>query len=660
MRIESFHIDGFGVFNDQGVEPLSPGLAVFYGPNESGKSTLTEFLRSVLFGPPKRRANPYPPLAGGPHGGRLRAVLADGRRLHLHLDGRHHRILEEGQPENAHDHSLEPETLWGLDRGSYERLFAVGLEDLQGLDVLNHRQTRDRIFTRGMGAGSERLPAALAALDREISEIVGLRPGNRLLDRLEERLERLEEPLRETRRGAAEYRECQTELAAVKERLAHLQQRRQRLHGEREEVERLTRARGPWQRLSRARKELRRTAAAADMPPEGRRRLEEVEKELASLEDTAVKAQNASLAERSRRTRMPLFLAGGALALAMLLAIGGETSSAVGVAVIGVVATLFLAQPWRDRSAETTLNQFLDYQLEARKAEQTTLLDAAGGDRERFLELAEEQAAWEKAREDVVGARLELAALAGGEAELADFERRLAEGDGVIDEARLIDDLHDLEGELRQAEQQVGALTERMATLGGDDQPGRLRLARQVLEERRRRAVRRWASLALTESLLRDAAATWEHDRRPRVIRRAADLLALMTGGRYRLVAAEEGGTTVLELEEAGLKRKGELAWSSGLADQVYLALRLGLSRELARKGEPLPLLLDDIHVRFDPDRRRAVISVALELARDNQVIFFSCQPEVCDLVAELRDEPRWRNVPAGVFRIDNGRIERA
>ena len=54
MKIENIHIDGFGVWNDKDIGPLDPGLNVFYGPNETGKSTLMGFIRSMFFGFEKR------------------------------------------------------------------------------------------------------------------------------------------------------------------------------------------------------------------------------------------------------------------------------------------------------------------------------------------------------------------------------------------------------------------------------------------------------------------------------------------------------------------------------------------------------------------------------------------------------------------------------
>ena len=82
MRITSLYIDGFGRFVDRSVGPLERPVTVFYGPNEAGKSTLLEFIRRVLFGFPdgRSRGNPYPPLAGGRHGGRV-AIATDAGEI---------------------------------------------------------------------------------------------------------------------------------------------------------------------------------------------------------------------------------------------------------------------------------------------------------------------------------------------------------------------------------------------------------------------------------------------------------------------------------------------------------------------------------------------------------------------------------------------------
>ena len=50
MKISDLQIDGFGVWSDLKLERFSDGLTVFCGPNEAGKTTLMQFIRSVLYG----------------------------------------------------------------------------------------------------------------------------------------------------------------------------------------------------------------------------------------------------------------------------------------------------------------------------------------------------------------------------------------------------------------------------------------------------------------------------------------------------------------------------------------------------------------------------------------------------------------------------------
>src|SRR5213594_601650 len=90
MRIETIHIDGFGVWNDKTWGPLDPGLNVFSGPNETGKSTLMAFIRSMFFGFEKRgTAKRYEPLCGGSHGGFLDLLVGDSRHRLDRKPGRH-------------------------------------------------------------------------------------------------------------------------------------------------------------------------------------------------------------------------------------------------------------------------------------------------------------------------------------------------------------------------------------------------------------------------------------------------------------------------------------------------------------------------------------------------------------------------------------------
>lgn len=53
MRITAINIDGFGIFHETAITDLPPGLALFLGHNEAGKSTLLAYIRQILFGFPR-------------------------------------------------------------------------------------------------------------------------------------------------------------------------------------------------------------------------------------------------------------------------------------------------------------------------------------------------------------------------------------------------------------------------------------------------------------------------------------------------------------------------------------------------------------------------------------------------------------------------------
>ena len=73
---------------------------------------------------------------------------------------------------------------------------------------------------------------------------------------------------------------------------------------------------------------------------------------------------------------------------------------------------------------------------------------------------------------------------------------------------------------------------------------------------------------------------------------------------------------------------------SDGTADQLYLALRLASLETYLDKNEPIPFVVDDILIRFDNDRAKAVLQVLAELSTKTQVIFFTHHRHLEDLAA--------------------------
>ncbi len=142
MKITDLKIDGFGVWHDLTLRGLSPELTVFYGPNEAGKSTLMQFMRSILYGmSPTRRERYLPPVVGGRPGGWLKVETENGPlTISRYADrgptdvGKVTIITADGEEQGDR---LLREALEHVDEPTYNNIFAVGLREVQELNSLS-------------------------------------------------------------------------------------------------------------------------------------------------------------------------------------------------------------------------------------------------------------------------------------------------------------------------------------------------------------------------------------------------------------------------------------------------------------------------------------------------------------------------------------------
>lgn len=211
MRIKAFHVNGFGVLHNTGARDLSPGLSVFTGHNESGKSTLLRFLRAALFGLSGRVPRDEP-LRGGTHGGILHITPENGNDLIFELKGGRVRVTD-ARTGTSIKQSV-PELFEGVDRHVFERVFAVGLDDLYsgGDSILNEDRLRDRLFAAGSGLGTVALSRTFHRIEKDMERIAKNR-STRSRSAIRDDSDRLAEIDRELR----DMSSLQDEYAKLKE-----------------------------------------------------------------------------------------------------------------------------------------------------------------------------------------------------------------------------------------------------------------------------------------------------------------------------------------------------------------------------------------------------------------------------------------------------------
>ena len=141
------------------------------------------------------------------------------------------------------------------------------------------------------------------------------------------------------------------------------------------------------------------------------------------------------------------------------------------------------------------------------------------------------------------------------------------------------------------------------------------------LEVRLQELEKTYAALDIALKALEQASAELQRRFAPRISRSAQEILSQLTNGRYtRLTMSQDFSLLIGAQNEDTLRSR---QWrSDGTVDQLYLALRLAVARELLPEA---PLVLDDAMVRFDDIRLQAALKILNLEAQTRQVIIFTC-----------------------------------
>ena len=78
---------------------------------------------------------------------------------------------------------------------------------------------------------------------------------------------------------------------------------------------------------------------------------------------------------------------------------------------------------------------------------------------------------------------------------------------------------------------------------------------------------------------------------------------------------------------------------SRGTREQLFLTLRFGLVRDVGQRAERLPVIVDEALVNFDPVRGLRAAGAFMDLAQTNQVLVFTCHPQIVDQFVDAASE---------------------
>lgn len=300
MKIVAAEIDGFGVWSGLKLPNLTDRVSVFYGPNEAGKTTLLQFVRSMLYGfSPERGRRYLPPVHGGQPGGSL-VIAAGGGRFTI---SRHSSSTTGSEGELrvlGPDGAVQPDyvmrgLLGAIDEPTFNHVFAVGLREMQELGTLSDSAAAEFLYHLSTGLNGVALADVLDDLHEAGTEIVSPTLSTcqfaELLAKRTKITGEIDELRGQVHRQAAIAHE-QAELAAEIERCDAEQAE---LDRNQRAIETALAVREPWRRRAELLRELAALPPLAAVPGGAVERLDQI--------NEALNARRRRIAEivRSRR-----------------------------------------------------------------------------------------------------------------------------------------------------------------------------------------------------------------------------------------------------------------------------------------------------------------------------------------------------------------------
>lgn len=609
---------------------LTPGdgLSVITAPNEAGKSTWAGFLKAMLYGVDTRERDKtgfladktrYQPWSGEPMAGEL-TVEWEGKEIVVRrfasktnpFGGFEAVYAATGDPVPGLTAANVGEKLTGVSKEVYLRSAFVG----QGGAAINPSGELEARISALATSGQE--DVSYSETNRRLKDWRNRRRSNRsngLLPDLEGELSDLERSL-EREEQARSVRE------EAGERLKRLEEERGELKTQLELWERIEK-----HELNRryaeaaAQLEQAREARAKAVPPDPEMEgwtaqeardwaAEQVRRHRAAGEARQKALERrACLEQETRRSAQLLLilvvvLAAAGLAIGVLggLELVGLNPNWCFYCLIGAAAALMYRSRLRLNGVNRVNVVEIPEEVPAEDWEEQAQRHADYLTRREGLE------------REVRHARQRLDDLAAQGGQLADTleflhtpERSRAEVSARLNQVNA--ELARWQGEQARAE---GALTQM-----GD--PDELEARRDALEGERARRMEEYDALTIAMEALDAANSDLRQRFSPALNRRAGEIFAALTGGRYPGVSLARDFTAVTTPADSLLPRCA-LALSSGTREQLYLAVRLAICR-LSLPGAPI--VLDDALAAFDDVR----MALALDYLRkmDGQVLLFSC-----------------------------------
>ncbi|MDA2938586.1 AAA family ATPase [Acidobacteria bacterium AH-259-A15] len=155
--------------------------------------------------------------------------------------------------------------------------------------------------------------------------------------------------------------------------------------------------------------------------------------------------------------------------------------------------------------------------------------------------------------------------------------------------------------------------------------------------------VERYAVLRLAHSILSRQIEHYRRDNQGPLLRRASELFSTITTNSFSGLETdydEKDEPMLVGVRPSGERVRVE-GMSDGTRDQLYLSLRLTDIERHVEMNESIPLIADDILIKFDDQRAKVTLRMLADLSTKTQVVFFTHHSRLVEIAEGLGDPNR-------------------
>ena len=612
MIIKEVNIGKFGKLENQKYQ-FAPRINVIYGANESGKSTLMQFLKAMLFGLEKTRVrktldtyNRYEPW-DTPAYFYGSMIFETGQQQFLlernfYYKEKRARLvnIRDGEELSVEYGDLDM-LLGNVSAAAYENTCCIGQEQLLPGRELGVLLEDERSNLAQTGSGDFQLSKALQELEqkRKNAEKTRKELEQQRLSHIHQ-LEVNQQVLERDIAGLKAQQEKQsTQQGTVQEQVRALQQQMEPVQT-------------AYQTVCRREQELKSAVAQEQLEWEQAEREQWKREQFRREQEEAEALQQKSGKNAGFSPLLLIGVAGLILAPVLRSAMDGFQKIAPALNIICIILILAgLVSAYRKSREKKTADSGQKHRKSVNDSGQTHREQES-----RANDRANLQSVERKGRKAALDQQLQRvcqqkSVLEEQLQQLKDQKKALQ-----LQAARQEGSGDQVQSQIQEKEVELENLTEQMAEL-----------QQETLEEHNARADRDALELA-AETMSRLAARmskTLEHT----LDKEMSGILAQITGNVHEQLQVTDGQGIVLA--EQMQKRTPE-AYSQGTMQQAYFSYRMAAGHMLM-KEEPLPFLLDETFANYDEERLRQTLRWLAE--QENQIFLFTCRETEMRLLTE-------------------------